>query len=560
MKKNFLYIFLSAILLIPCTTFSGNLPFNPGDNVILFTDRALYITGEQVRFYATVWNGNNLDKPVQSQILYCEIITPDGNKISGNKFLIIQSSVGGCIEIPGNILTGNYYIRAYTKLMRNYGPVSYSYRQIRIVNPWRVEVLGKDNNQSIPDMQVIPATSDGLKDLLLVSVDKASYNQRDTILLTVQPKSTIVSGIKNISVSVVPEGTQSTSLLIQSVKKQAYYKSDYNTENRGLSISGKLTDLSSANPKVGKKVNLSIIGDGRDFMAIRTDSLGRFFFALPYYYGSRDLFICAEKTASLNDKIWVDNDFCNTPIHLPSLPFNLSETERNYIQNMAINEQINSSFYSDTILDTQNSKKDESAFYGIPSNILSFDKYIELPTLEEYFNELPSMVKVRKRKGESYFAVQGATDLSFSDPLILIDWVAVDEPSKILAISPQNIARIEVVNEFYVKGGQTYGGIISIISKKSDFAGIDLPSAGIFINYHFLDKIDCRENFDNSSVSHPDSRNTILWKPGATLQNSQPEKIIFTAPDTPGKYNVIIEGVTTDGEVFSVISVFEVKN
>lgn len=560
MMKDFLYILLLSILLIPGTTFSGNLPFNPGDNVVLFTDRAVYITGEQVRFYASVWNGNDLDKPVQSQILYCEIITPDGNKISGNKFIISQSEAEGCIDIPGNILTGTYYIRAYTKLMRNYGPDSYSYRQIRIINPGRVEVLSKVNNQNIADMQIIPPTSVGLKDLLLVTIDKNSYDQRDTVSLTIQPTSAIGSGIKKISVSVVPEGTQSSALLIQSIKKQANYKSDYNTENRGLSVSGKLTDLSSANPVPGKKINLSIIGDGRDFMTTRTDSLGRFFFALPFYYGSRDLFICAEKTASLNDKIWVDNDFCNTPVHLPSPPFNLTETERKYFHNLAINEQINSRFYSDTIQDTQNPKKEEAAFYGIPSTIIIFDKYIELPTLEDYFNELPSMVKVRKRKGESYFAVQGATDLSFSDPLVLIDWVAVDEPSKILAISPQNIARIEVVNEFYVKGGHTYGGIISIISKKSDFAGIDLPSAGIFINYHFLDKSVCREIFDSGTVTHPDSRNTILWEPGATLQNSKPEKIVFTAPDTPGNYNVIVEAVTSKGEMFSVSTGFEVKN
>jgi hypothetical protein len=560
MRKNLLYIILLSISLFPCTTFSGNLPFNPGDNVVMFTDRSIYITGEQVRFYATVWYGDDLTKSVQSQILYCEIITPDGNKISGNKFMISQSSVSGCIDIPGTILTGTYYIRAYTKLMRNYGPDSYSYKQIRIVNPGRVEVLGKDNNQNITDIQVIQSKSDGLKDLLQVTIDKAWYNQRDTITLTVQPKNSVVSGIKNISISVVPEGTQSSALLVQSSKKQPYAKSDYNTETRGLSISGKLTDMSSANPVAGKKVNLSIIGDGRDFMATRTDSLGRFFFALPYYYGSRDLFICAEKTASMNDKIWVDNDFCNIPVHLPSPLFILTETERKFVHNMAINEQINSLFYSDTIRDLQSLKKEESAFYGKPSAIISFDKYIELPTLEEYFNELPSMVKVRKRKGQSYFAVQGATDLSFSDPLILIDWVAVDEPAKILAVSPQNIARVEVVNEFYVKGGQTYGGIISIISKKSDFAGIDLPSAGIFINYHFLDKSDCRENFDNSSITFPDSRNTILWTPGITLPNSQPEKIVFTAPDTPGKYSVVIEGVTMEGEIFSVISAFEVIN
>ena len=34
--------------------------------------------------------------------------------------------------------------------------------------------------------------------------------------------------------------------------------------------------------------------------------------------------------------------------------------------------------------------------------------YVQLPTLEEYFNELPTLAKVRKRQGEKYFKILGA--------------------------------------------------------------------------------------------------------------------------------------------------------
>ena len=560
MKKHLLCKLLLGFLYLPIQTFAGNLTFIPGDNVLLQTDRSIYLTGEQVHFLATVWNGEDLNKPVQSKVLYCEIITPDGDKIAGDKFLINQSSVGACINIPDNLLTGYYYIRAYTKLMRNYGPESYGYKQIRIINPGSVEMLSTGNSQSTTDLKMILTSSDGFKDMLRVSSDKTAYSTRDTITIYVQPTNPAVSGIKNLSLSVVPEGTNSTSTFFQSSKKLAFEKPGYYPETRGLSISGKLTEASSTNPVPGKKVNLSIIGQGRDFMALRTDSSGRFFFALPDYYGSRDIFICAEKTGFQNVKIWIDNDFCTTPFRLPAPEFNLTEQEKITVQNMAQNMQINSRFYADSLQETQSTNKEESAFYGHPSAVIFLDKYIQLPTIEEYFNELPSQVKVRKRKGESYFAVQGNANLSFFDPLVLIDWVAVDEPSKILAVSPQNISRIEVVNEDYVKGGQTYGGIISIISKKGDFAGIDLPSTGIFINYHFLNENKCVEKNKYTDANMPDSRNTILWKPDISLQKSKVEKIVFTAPDTPGKYSMVFEGVTTNGEVFSVTSSFEVKN
>jgi hypothetical protein len=269
---------------------------------------------------------------------------------------------------------------------------------------------------------------------------------------------------------------------------------------------------------------------------------------------------------------------------LPSPVFTLTEQERQVVQNMAQNVQINNHFQHTTLKDTVIQTNNTKAFYGKPTNIITLDKYIQLPTLEEYFNELPSQVKVRKLKGEPYFAIQssGTANLSFYDPLVLVDWVAVDEPRKILAASPQNILRIEIVNEDYVKGDQTYGGIISFISKKGDFAGIDLPSAGLFVNYRFLSENQCLENFKITASNQPDSRNTVLWNPSVKINNAdiskaastpsqlwkpaktdwknQAGKIVFTAPDTPGRYNVVFEGVTTNGEVFSVTNVFEVLN
>lgn len=166
---------------------------------------------------------------------------------------------------------------------------------------------------------------------------------------------------------------------------------------------------------------------------------------------------------------------------------------------------------------------------------------------------------MRKHKGKSQFNVTGPPELSFYDPLVLIDGVAVDNVSKILACAPQHISRIEVVSELYVKGDQTFGGIISIISKKGDFAGIDLPSTGIFLNYHFLSDVRCNVNADLSASSIPDARNTILWKPGIQLKDGQAERIKFAAPDTPGNYALVIEGVAPNAGKFLATKVFKVK-
>lgn len=585
MKKNIQSILFFLLLLLATQTTAKQIPGvenNVNEKVILFTDRSIYITGEQVQFSVTLFNDNAPEAETKSRILYCELITPDGKIITNNKYLISNSSASGCIDIPIEMLTGTYYLKAYTKLMRQNGPQSYEYKQIRIINPSRPDVLSSENDQNVLSQQFILGQEKESGQLLSVSVGKEVFAPRDTINLSYMQIAGTKGEIKSMCLSVVPENTKSFAM-IQPVEGQSLPAGEeYYPETRGLSLAGKLTEASSSLPVVDKRVNLSIIGEGRDFMAVRTDSTGRFFFALPDYRGSRDLFLCAEKTQAQTIKIWVDNDFCTSPFRLPSPVFSLNEQERQVAQNMAQNVQINSFFQKKTIIDSLNPLKDTISFYGKPTTILYIDKYVQLPTLEEYFNELPSQVKVRKRKGELYFAVQGIGNMSFYDPLVLVDWVAVDEPAKVLAASPQNISRIEVVNEDYVKGGQTYGGIVSIISRKGDFAGIDLPSTGIFLNYRFLAEDSCPENVCDPVALHPDARNTIFWKPelevktgmviknasmpaqamkpAQTLQGNQHKNFVFTAPDTPGKYNVIVEGVTINGEIFTSAATFEVKN
>ena len=293
-------------------------------------------------------------------------------------------------------------------------------------------------------------------------------------------------------------------------------------------------------------------------MAMKTDSAGRFFFSLPDYTGSRDLFLSAENTGNTNPKILADNDFCTIPFHIRSGSFTLTPEEREVAYKMAINQQLESYFRIDSIHDTGDYQCEDQAFYGKPDEIIYIDKYIQLPTLEEYFNELPTLVKVRKRQDKKYFKILGTqTGLTDFDPLIMVDLVAIEDMSGILAITPANISRIEVVSGLYVKGDQIYGGIVSLISRNGDFAGINLPSSGIFINYGFLaDRNPYPKVF--SSPHSPDTRNTLYWEPQLILNKNGSAKLYLTAPDTPGRYLVVLNGIKSGGEIFRNSVVFDV--
>ncbi|MBN1199863.1 MAG: hypothetical protein JXA23_10965, partial [Bacteroidales bacterium] len=333
----------------------------------------------------------------------------------------------------------------------------------------------------------------------------------------------------------------------------------YFPETRGISLSGQLVGKETGIPLPEAKVYLSIIGD-KDILVVRTDSAGKFFFALPGYYGRKDIFLCAEDLPLITPEILIDNDFCTRRVTLPSLRFSLTEEERKTAYQLAVNFEISSLYRPAEKAADSSEEKPDVPFYGKPTEVLVMDKYIELPTLEEYFTELVVMVKIKKVQGKKQFRfLSTQPEMSIYDPLVLVDWVAIDTIGKILKMSPRDIERIELIDAPYVKGDITYGGIISFVSKKNDFAGIDLPTSGTFVNYKFLEA--CSDSVTNAPLpaTIPDSRNTVYWNPTLQTDDQGTATVTFTAPDTPGKYTILLRKINHSGEIISAEKTFTVS-
>ena len=527
----------------------------PVEKVGLLTDRSLFIAGEQVQFSAAILSSFQNE---ESKVLYVELITPNGKSIEGDKFLIVNHAAQGCLAIPEDAVTGYYYLRAYTKYMRNAGPDAYAYVALKIVNPLSNEVLQGEEGHASSQSNAMQ----GVGQVFTISLNKSEFAQGENVNATVSMNEAGRLSFEPLfSVSVVPEASSFVMPLeLPVVKNLSVDSVDFQPETRGISVTGQLMDGTTGQPVTNGRVNLSIIGQGRDFEAMQTDSAGRYFFALPAYTGQRDIFLCAETDTLKKPVLRVDNDFCTLPVHLSSPEFKLSEEERVVAFRMYSNARVSKYFHPDTIRCIHPEETTVNPFYGRPSDVLVFDNFVQLPTLEEYFNELPSAVKVRKQNGHKYFKVNGErAEMNYLTPLVMVDWVAVNNPEKILAASPNNIDRIEVVTVPYIKGNITYGGIVSIISRKGNFAGIDLPNSGIFFNYKFYaDTCHCAIK-QIVSVDEPDSRNTVYWNPALQWDDHHRTEISFSVPATPGRYNIVVQAMQTNGDVYYQSAKFKVK-
>lgn len=133
---------MSLIFVVMISNFVNAINYNitddgdlPKEKVILISDRNFYLTGEEIIFTANVFIDNKSDTDL-SKVLYLEIFKDDLS-FAKAKYKLIDGKTQGSISIPEGLLSGNYYLRAYTRYMRNQAAETFFYKHLTIINPER---------------------------------------------------------------------------------------------------------------------------------------------------------------------------------------------------------------------------------------------------------------------------------------------------------------------------------------------------------------------------------------------------------------------------------------
>ncbi|MGD9994389.1 MAG: hypothetical protein AB7S69_13920 [Salinivirgaceae bacterium] len=520
----------------------------------LVTDRNIYTIGESIHFMAMEVTSINKSETTFSSVLNAELISFDGTVLNQQKFPLINAVTNGVIHIPEGVQSGVYYLRIYTRFMRNFGPEHYTYVPITLLNYKTDEVLQRPLNY-FADFYLDTLAKNEMQvnsiKLLSQSVLKRE-NQKLTI--SVPKKQKLLSEV----VSVVPEFLYvPTQIKVVSKKLHKQVTYQFLPETRGISLSGLLIDNQSQLPVPYQGVNLSFIGTERFNLAVLSDSSGRFFFSFPPVKGKKELLITSPHKNNLSIK--VDNDFCTEPVKLPYIPLMLGSDSNIPIVDLIKQSVINQQFISNKTDILNSVLPDDEVYYEEPSQSIVLSDYIPMPKLSDYFYELLTLAAVRKQNENYYLQVYGtASELRIFPPLVLIDNIIVTEIDKLLEVSPKRIERIEILNKPYIKGDLTYGGIVNIFSKEGDLAGMELPKSGLFFNYQLFSELQAFDYEQEIPENEPIMRNTLYWKVFDSDAENLSE-LTFKAGDLPGKYIVQLYGITPDGEVISDTASFMVK-
>lgn len=121
-----------------CFAYAGNgFENNYQERAFLKTDKGLYISGEIIWYSATLFDNSNGAVAEKNTFLYVEVLDSLNNSIIKQVSAIKNGYGSGSLQIPAEALSGNYFIRAYTAFMKNYGPEAFFHKQLTIVNTFK---------------------------------------------------------------------------------------------------------------------------------------------------------------------------------------------------------------------------------------------------------------------------------------------------------------------------------------------------------------------------------------------------------------------------------------
>ncbi len=523
------------------------------EKLVVFTDRSLYAVNEPVRFSGILQAAKNTSPGPGSDVIYAELLDCNGNAVVKGKYLLSANRSSGELAIPSSIPSGNYYLRCYTRWMRNFGAETFAYVPIRVVNPYSGDTETARSGTGKPILSPVELNLPSV----LCSTDRRSYGAGALVHAAFTPAAGSGTRIRYGCITVAPVGSMDTSALMYRVDpgqdSSEPFRFRYLPDRNGTAISGTVVNSISGEPSPDTRIHFSILGKDPAYLVTKADKQGRFLIKIPVRSGNQEMFVVPEQTPDVPLKVLIDNDFSSEPLPFQTESFSLSEAEKKLASRISLQMQLQQNYLSASSHDSSNIDpgKQYIPFYGKPEISVQIDEFISLPNMEEVFINLVPNTNVMRRGGSDYFRIKSENPMiSMYSPLVLVDHIPVFDMKAVLDIPPAKIEQIEVIPEIYILGEIKYGGIICFKSREGDLAGIPLPEGSYFFDYaSFQIPLPKPQPRYSGSSRIPDTRNTLFWMEHMDFNGEKPGEISFQAASIPGDYLILFRGVSASGEI-----------
>ena len=342
--------------------------------------------------------------------------------------------------------------------------------------------------------------------------------------------------------------------------------SEFFPEHNGTYAYGRIVKKSDGLPLAGIPLFFSSPGSDYILTTAVSDTQGRFNFNISNLFGNREVVIEALPKDSGDYRIELLSPY-STAYDQRKLPgLNFYPADAAALSRRSLSGQVQSAFitreqqqYSSPAL------LDSTVFFGKPDKKYFLEDYTRFRTMEEVMREYVPEVRVRKHTDGYHFTSKNLPyQLLFEEePLILLDGVPVSNADQMIEFDPLKIQKLQVVARTFYTGPVAHAGIVAYSTYHGDLAGFKLPANALVTNYPGLAYE--RAFYSPSYVSaaartshQPDFRNVLQWEPQIkTDQNGKAVSTFYTS-DIPGKYLILVEGISPSGLAGSAWQVLNV--
>ena len=337
-------------------------------------------------------------------------------------------------------------------------------------------------------------------------------------------------------------------------------------EIRGQLISGRLTDLRTGLPVSGVTTYLSVPGIRYQFACARTDEEGKFLFDIKDFYGSGGILVETNTPKDSIYKIEIFSPYSEQYSKNALPPFSLADTQRRRLVERSIGMQVQNIYTGDSLKKFRPPSLDSLRFYGRPDYTYQLDDYTRFTTMEEVLREYVREINVNHYQGRLHVLMLNEPIRQFFDDnntLVMLDGIPVLD-DRIFAYDPLKVKTLEVIPRQYIMGPSSFSGIASFTTYKGDYEALELDPRSLLIDYDGLQLqreyySPVYETPQQTASRLPDFRNLLCWAPDLHTGAQGQLGSGFYTSDLPGKYLVVIQGLSADGRAGVKYVNFEVR-
>lgn len=134
---------------------------NPVEKVFIHTDKDIFSAGEDLWFSSYTVLGQFHHYSLASKVLHVDLISPNNKIVVSQTRELIKGRGNGTIELPSDLTSGIYRLRAYTNWMRNFDDSLFFSKTIKILNKETTKTKKVVINDKI-DLQFFPESGNAV--------------------------------------------------------------------------------------------------------------------------------------------------------------------------------------------------------------------------------------------------------------------------------------------------------------------------------------------------------------------------------------------------------------